>query len=172
MTPRILFTSLIVLSSSVLAAAGDSATQTEGYTPKKRSSFAVPSTGRAPFWPIGWTPQSEARAEVVAPKVTLDPEMFAVTSILMGNPSMAVINGRAYGEGEALRMPRAAKADAGAVPRVNLPPGVRIVVQRILDGRVVLQADKQSVTVPLRRPELSQRKAEDVEEQLLSLDDR
>ena len=166
MTSRIVLTSLLVLSAGALSA-GEPTVATPGYTPKKRSVFAIPDSSRAPFWPIGWTPQKAAPV-AAAPKVTLDGEMFSVTSILLGNPSMAVINGRAYGEGGALRMPRGAKADA---PRAALPAGVRITVQRILDGRVVLSADQQTVTVPLRRPTLSERKPID-EEQLLSLDNR
>lgn len=173
MTSRIVLTSLLALSTGALFAA-EPAAPNAGYTSKKRSSFAIPDSGRAPFWPIGWTPQREARAEA-APKVALDPAMFSVTSILLGNPSMAVINGRAYGEGETLRMPRLAKGEAVATkadsPRMTLPPGIRIHVQRIMDGRVVLQANAETVTVPLRRPELSERKP-DADDQLLSLDER
>ncbi len=173
MTSRTLLSSLALLSTTSLfagEAAPAPAPAVEAYVPKAHSSFSIPESSRAPFWPIGWTPQKAEHVVAAAPKVTLNPEMFSVTSILTGNPSLAVINGRAYGEGEALRTPRAGKGD-GAVPRGSTPPAARIFVQRILDGQVTLRADNQTVTVPLRRPELSERKPE-AEEQLLSLDER
>ena len=40
------------------------------------------------------------------PRYVLDEKNFAVTSILTGNPSLAVINGRSYAEGDVLRMPK------------------------------------------------------------------
>lgn len=127
------------------------------YQLKNRSSFAAKDTGRAPFWPIGHVKRSRnAEAPVAAaPATQLEPEMFSVTSILMGNPSLAVINGRAYGEGEYLRMARAA---AGAKPAkvAALDTRIRVRVVRIMDGQVALQSlDGQSLVVPLRRQEVN-----------------
>jgi hypothetical protein len=126
------------------------------YELKNRSIFAKPeSVARAPFWPIGWIPRAKgtvAVAQVLVPKVTLDARSFRLTSILIGSgttPSLAVINGRAYSEGEFIRMPKA----PGAVP-----PRVR--VQRITDGSAALQNGDQIFVVPLQRPELSNPKPE------------
>jgi hypothetical protein len=88
------------------------------------------------------------------PKVLVDEKAFRVTSILIGSgttPSLAVINGRAYSEGEFLRMPKGSP----------MPP-VRIRVQRINDGNVILQNADQVLVASLVRPELSEKKAEEL----------
>ena len=139
------------------------------YTLKNKSAFAAPTEDqRAPFWPIGWTKRKPMQAATTAaptrvaevPKVSLDPRNFKVTSILVGNPSLAIINGRTYSEGEFLRVPRAA-LPAGATSAAPVP---RVRVYRINDGSVALQNQDQVLTVALQRPELAQRKTE---EQLL-----
>jgi hypothetical protein len=60
-----------------------------------------------------------------------------------------VINGRAYSEGEFLRMPK--------TPGVASP---RIKVQRITDGSVILENANQTLVATLARPELSNPKPE------------
>lgn len=129
------------------------------YQLKNRSAFTVaPEVTRAPFWPIGWVKRSvgaPAQVQEAAPvaKVMLDEKSFKVTSILLGTgttPSLAVINGRAYSEGEFLRMP---KGTAVA--------GVKVRVQRIHDGQVVLQNADQIVVATLQRPELSTKRTEE-----------
>jgi serine/threonine protein kinase len=84
---------------------------------------------------------------VVAPNWTLEEKNFRVTSIILSNgtsPTLAVINGRAYAEGEFLRVPK------------DSVSSLRIRVNRIYANNVVLEHDNQKVVVPLRRPELSQ----------------
>jgi hypothetical protein len=139
------------------------------YVLKNRSTFSATGDQRAPFWPIGWVKRqpmqttSEEPIHIVAvPKVLLDEKSFRLTSILLGNPSLAIINGRTYSEGEFMRVPKsapAATATAATAPAVALPPGVRIRVYRINDGNVVLQNQDQLITVNLQRPELVQRSA-------------
>lgn len=76
----------------------------------------------------------------------LEEKNFRVSSILQGNgspPTVAVINGRAYSEGEFLRASRS----PGGVP-------LRIRVIRIEGSQVVLGNGNQTIAVPLRRPEL------------------
>ena len=126
------------------------------YVLKNRSSFDNPGeTARVPFWPVGWTKQKGAVAAakaVAEPKITLDEKGFRLSSILLGSgstPSLAVINGRAYSEGELIRLPR------GTAP-------MRIRVQRINDGSVVLDHDSEKLVVSLRRPELSQHKDDEL----------
>ncbi len=142
----------------------------EPYQLKNRSSFACAGEGvRAPFWPIGWVHRkgvSSVVATIAAPKSGLDGKSFRVTSILLGSgatPSLAVINGRAYSEGEFLKMPRgAAPVAVAAPPAPGAPaPAPRIRVQRISDGSVVLQRAEETVTISMQRQELAQKKAEE-----------
>ena len=117
------------------------------YELKKKSAFTLASDRRAPFWPIGWVKRStEARTEITqAPKQKIDGKAFTVTSILLGNPSLAVVNGRAYSEGELIRMPK------GGTP-------VKVRVQQVTDGSVTLRQDDQTIVIAMRRPELNERK--------------
>ena len=141
----------------------------EPYQLKNRSSFACAGEGvRAPFWPIGWVHRkgvSSAVAVTAAPKAVLDEKSFRVTSILLGSgatPSLAVINGRAYSEGEFLKMPRGTAPAAPAAPGTTAAPAApRIRVQRISDGIVMLQHADQLINVAMLRPELAQKKIED-----------
>lgn len=123
------------------------------YELKKRSVFMdVDQNARAPFWPIGWVKRvagapAQQEGVVAVQSVQLDERSFKVTSILLGagtTPSLAVINGRAYSEGEFLRMPK-----GGATPPV------KVRVQRINDGHVTLQNAEQTLVIALQRPELS-----------------
>ncbi|MEA3208850.1 MAG: hypothetical protein QOE70_1907 [Chthoniobacter sp.] len=137
------------------------------YALKSKSAFTLPHWDqRAPFWPIGWT---KRQVGVVAtpvvpvaplPKIEIDEKSFKLTSVLLGNPALAILNGRTYSEGEFLRTPRSA-GGAATVSTSPLPPGVRIRVYRINDGSVVLQFQNQLLTIPLQRPELAQKRAED-----------
>ena len=155
----------LLVSAAAVRADEPAATKPESvpaYELKKKSTFAgVPEDSRAPFWPIGWVKRAKAQVNAaaqvpVAPvaKVHLDEKAFKVTSILLGSgttPSLAVINGRAYSEGEFLRMPKGS----------NLPP-VRVRVQRINDGNVILQNADQILVASLARPELSNKRSEEL----------
>lgn len=156
MSPR-----YFVLALSVICLGPVQAEEAKGdakppaYVLKNKSSFSsVSDEQRAPFWPIGWVkrkPQMLTSAPVQAveaPKVVLDEKNFKVTSILLGNPSLAIINGRTYSEGEFLRTPKVA---------AGTPPAARVRVYRINDGQVVLQNQEQLINVALTRPELVQR---------------
>lgn len=123
---------------------------TPPYEAKAKSTFGLDKEARAPFWPIGWYRNApapvEAAAVVVEAKFELDPGLFHVSSILAaGNPALAIINQRSYGEGENIRIPKSA----------NLPAKVR--VMRILPDKVILNCKDSTVEVPLRRPELGPR---------------
>ena len=138
----------------------------EPYELKNRSSFACAGQdARAPFWPIGWVHRKGASPSMnrtSAPKETLDAKNFRVTSILLGSgaaTSLAVINGRAYSEGEFLKMPRPTAVAAVAAP--GAPPPIRTRVQRIGDGFIILQREGLAVTVPLYRAEAALKKIED-----------
>ena len=132
----------------------------EPYVLKKRSEFAATADAdaRAPFWPIGWKKRKPgvvqaSQAVPVAAPVVLDEKSFKVTSILLGSgttPSLAVINGRAYSEGEFLRMPKGTATPA------------RIRVQRINDGSVILQNANQTMVASLVRSELQNKRSEEL----------
>jgi|KBSMisStandDraft_5_1062788.scaffolds.fasta_scaffold197404_3 hypothetical protein len=123
-----------------------SSTPLPRYELKRKSGFALESHGRAPFWPIGWVKQGSPGV-VPEKRVDIDDEMFKVTSILVGNPSMAVINGRSYEEGQFIRMPKTA-------------PQVKPRLYRIGDGQVLIQVQNQIVSVQLKRGELKSPAAE------------
>jgi type II secretory pathway component PulC len=125
------------------------------YVLKNRSTFNSPGdAARVPFWPVGWSKTKQAAIAVAAAapeaKETFDVKSLVVTGILLGSgttSSFALINGRSYGEGEYLRMPKGART--------------RVRVGRINDGAVVLEYENQKIVVPLRRFELNQHKAEE-----------
>ena len=129
------------------AAAEKASAEVPKYDLKKKSAFTLATDRRAPFWPIGWVKRaSEVRREVTqAPKQKIDEKAFTVTSILVGNPSLAVVNGRAYSEGELIRMPK------GSAP-------AKVRVQQVADGSVTLQQDDQTIVIAMRRPELRDKK--------------
>ena len=144
------------LSAREARPAAEAKPQTEiiKYDLKKKSAFTLAADRRAPFWPIGWVKRAnETRTEITqAPKPKIDERAFTVTSIMLGNPSLAVVNGRAYSEGELIRMPK------GGVP-------MKVRVQQIGDGSVSLNYEQQSFIVALKRTELSAHKGEELLEQ-------
>lgn len=114
----------------------------EPYLLKTKSNFQVPEGMRAPYIPIGWVKKDIAGVVTVQPTSRPDESSFRVTSILLGNPSLALINGRSYEEGQFLRMPRGST--------------VRVRVYRITDGQVWLQHETNLFAVPLKRAELNE----------------
>jgi len=160
MTPRFFAIAAALLIGAAALGAEDASKSAPvpPYELKNHSSFAKPEEiTRVPFWPIGWVKRAPGMAAapapvVEAPKILLDGKSFRVTSILIGTgatPSLAVINGRAYSEGEFIRMPKT----PGVAP-------VRVRVQRINDGTVILQNANQTLVASLVHPELNTRKEE------------
>lgn len=128
--------------------------QPEPYSLKNRSVFSLSLEGRNPFWPVGWQrpkagepvrPVQTAKAAVEVPKVQLTAESFNVSSVLLGNPSLATINGRSFEEGEYLPV-RAGEQR------------LKVQVRAIRQQGVWLQLDNnQPVLIPLRRDEIRPR---------------
>ncbi len=137
----------ILFAAAVVAASADEPSPLAGYHLKNKSVATV-EPGRPPFWPIGYTHHDKGKFAEVKEEVTLDPKMFSVTSILAGHPSLAVINGRAYGEGDFLKVGK------------KLGVTAKILVQKIEDGRVMLLCEKQSVSISLKRPEFGEHKGQ------------
>lgn len=134
----------------------EAAAEKPRYELKNKSSFNVAPGARQPFWPIGWVKRAaNAPVEVASgPRFILEEKNFHVTSILAGPPAIAVVNGRAYEEGQFLRIPRTAQQAASGAS------GPRIRVHRIIDGQVWLSHENQIIPVSLRRPELNDKKIE------------
>jgi hypothetical protein len=157
------FTAVLLFSAAALHAEDAVAFRTAAAVPpyelKKRSAFVeVSPNARAPFWPIGWVKRNAVVVAqpqaAAAPRAQLDASAFKVTSILVGSgttPSLAVINGRAYSEGEFLRMPK-----GGTMPQA------RIRVQRINDGTVILQNADQTLVASLHRTEIQSKRTEEL----------
>jgi L-ascorbate metabolism protein UlaG (beta-lactamase superfamily) len=101
--------------------------------------FTATATEHNPFWPIGWVKTETDTTDTSAPTVP-HTEDFTVTTILLNDPPMAVINGKDMAEGEVAALP------------VN---GANVVVQlmAVQDGRVILRWQNQNIVVPIHRDE-------------------
>jgi len=152
--------STAALSSTVHAESGADGNAVAGYDLKNRSGFRSDADARIPFWPIGWQrPKVKTGVEtsvpvVEAPAIQLQANHFTVSSILLGHPALATINGRSFEEGEML-------------PVIYGEQRLKVIVRSIRDGGVWLAYEGQLTFVPMRRPELgnrpAQQKAEAVE---------
>lgn len=109
------------------------------FEPTRKSEFAATGTERDPFWPIGWTKPETGAGDVPAPE-TLHATDFSVTSILLNQPAIAVVNGREMAEGEVAAF---------------IVGGQQVYVQlaAVLDGRVILRWQGKNLVVPLHRDE-------------------
>jgi hypothetical protein len=114
---------------------------TTGYTPKTKSVFTARVDEHNPFWPIGWVKTvEESSAADAGAAVIPHPEDFNVTTIMLNEPPMAVINGKDMAEGEIAALP------------IN---GQNVVVQlmAVQDGRVILRWQNQNLVVSIHRDE-------------------
>lgn len=113
----------IALATSVLAG-------------EHKSSFEPQDSGRNPFLPIGYVrPVKQLPRENF---LDIRPEMFNVTAILLGDPSLAIINGKDRGIGDKIPL--------------NATGSEYVTVQSIKDGKVTLQTRQgNAVLVGLRK---------------------
>ena len=118
------------------------AAETTGLDFKNKSSFALESSSRNPFWPIGWKPaprltEHNAGAEHAGPDISAS--AFVVSSITLGQTNrFAIINGRIMQEGQQFGLQLGSQT-------------YQITVKAIQDGRVVFGRRDQEIVVPLRR---------------------
>jgi len=138
-----LFLTAAVVSLSALAQAEPE--KGKSYELKNRSAFHMQEDARIPFWPIGF--QRPPKGFVAGPvgkvaKVQIDPSQFTLTTVLLGNPALATINGRAFGEGEVL-------------PVIYGNERLRVVLRSVRDGGVTLDYEGQQIFVPMKRSELA-----------------
>ena len=108
------------------------------YAVAKRAVFTASPNDHNPCWPIGWV-KMESASESAA-SVIPHTEDFIVTSILLNEPPMAVINGKEMAEGEI------------ATLSINGQP-VMVQLMAVQDGRVILRWQNQNIVVPLHRDE-------------------
>jgi hypothetical protein len=113
-------------------------------------------------------PIEAAVAAAPPARPVLEEKNYNLSSILLGNPALAVINGRSYSEGEFVRAPKppgtAPKAASPGEPsseKTGPPPKVR--VARILDGLVELRSGSEVLQLPLRRQEFIPKKTDALE---------
>ena len=143
-----LFLTVAAVAVSVFAQAEPD--KAKGYELKNRSAFHAAEDARIPFWPIGF--QRNARGVVQAPatkvaKIRIDPTQFNVSSLLLGNPALATINGHAFAEGEVL-------------PVLYGSERLRVVLKSVRDGGVTLEYDGQQIFVGMKRTELARKQAQ------------
>ncbi len=121
---------------------GTPAASTEGalpalYRAKTKSSFTRPEKGRNPFWPIGFVPRPKS-ATTDAQLLRIPVEQYKVTSIIVDNPSIAVINGKDYTRGQFLEL--------------STPTGVaKLLITNIEDGFVTVQYKSIVGKIPISR---------------------
>ncbi len=113
---------------------------TGAYSPTHKSVFGAAADAHNPFWPIGWAKTEEISMPDAVTPVTPHASDFTVTSILLNEPPIAVINGQEMAEGE-----------VGAIP-VNGQP-VMVQLMAVQDGRVIIRWQNQNLIVPLHRDE-------------------
>ena len=107
---------------------------------KNRSTFEAGAAAHNPFWPIGWVKSSVAAAPGAESQsaATLKAENFVVSSILLNEPPLAVVNGKEMAEGEVIAMNVDSKT-------------LLIQLASVQDGQVVLRYRGQNIVVPLHR---------------------
>lgn len=136
-------TPALLVASLLLAAAATAADPTPPVPSSaseikltNRSSFAPDSaTKRSPFLPVGYV--RKTAEVVVAKEFEVRPEMFTITAILLGNPPLAIINGKDRGVGDKIPL--------------NASGSEFVTVKRIEDGQVILLHKAKEVTVQAGR---------------------
>jgi hypothetical protein len=109
------------------------------YAPKTRSVFKAAADSHNPFWPIGWVKMENESPDATAPTMP-HAEDFTVTTIMLNDPPMAVINGKDMAEGEIASLPIGGQ-------------NVAVQLMAVRDGSVVLRWQNQNIMVPIHRDE-------------------
>jgi hypothetical protein len=107
---------------------------------RTKSVFSASVNDHNPFWPIGWVKTESLPSDTAAAVIVPHAEDFTVSSILLNEPPMAVINGKEMAEGEI------------AAVTVNGQP-VMVQLIAVQDGRVILRWQNQNLVIPLHRNE-------------------
>jgi hypothetical protein len=124
----------LLVTTTVNAQPAPAATPAPSPTPVRKSSFTTHGVARNPFWPVGWAPGVKKPVE----QVTIGPEYFKVTAILLGPPHLAVINGKDYAEGDSISVPVGGKEE-------------KVRIDAVRDGFILLNHRGRPITVPMNR---------------------
>ena len=122
------------------------APEAQGIFKLKHVSTFKQTSAHNPFWPIGWVRTANVQQQESEPQVPITSANFNVSSISISPTPMAIINNKACAEGETIT------ARYGA-------SRIQIQVMAIRDGEVILQYQGQNYTIPLKRPELTSKPA-------------
>jgi len=109
------------------------------YDLQRKSSFAQHEIIRNPFWPVGWRTGGSLPEKTFT--ISIPPEAFTVSSILLSPPRLAIINGKTYEEGD-------------FIPLTLDDRALSFRVLNILDGAVILGVSDKAVEVKLKRKRL------------------
>lgn len=105
---------------------------------KTKSTFTMESSGRNPFWPIGWKPVAKI-SKTEHGGSDIQPAAFVVSSITLGQGTrFAIINGKTMQEGQQFGLQLGSQT-------------YQLTVKAIEDGQVILLRRDQEIIVPLRR---------------------
>ena len=126
-----------VLLLSLVAPARPEEAKAPAFILQNRSDFKSQAIKRDPFWPIGWVRPSEGSA-APADDVDFRPEYFKLTSVMLGDPPMVVINGKEFTEGQ-----------VGPVKVGS--QNIDITVLNIMDGAVRLQHRGRIIVIEMKR---------------------
>jgi hypothetical protein len=113
-------------------------TRASGFELKNRSEFKSTAVKRDPFWPIGFVKPSDSPNVGADPTADFRPENFKLTSVMLGDPALVVLNGVEFAEGEVKPV------------RVGLQK-LNITLLNVMDGAVRLQHRGQIIVVELKR---------------------
>ena len=116
----------------------------EDFNLPQHSTFDGSLLQRDPFLPIGWKPPEAAaiplsNSPAAPPTIesVLQPTAFVVSSISLDRIPLAIINGKAYGEGD-------------SIPFTALGQKIQLQVFAIRDGEVILRYNELKITCPIR----------------------
>lgn len=135
---------LLILASSGLTVQAQTA---DDLSIIRRSSFDSPAASRDPLLPIGWKKEAPVvLADNGTPVVRtaesyILPSAFIVSSISLDRIPLAVINGKAYGEGDLMAF------NAGGEK-------IQLQIAAIKDGAVVLSYKAHKVVCPIRASQI------------------
>lgn len=117
------------------------AEEPKAFETKHKSSFSASPNAHNPFWPIGWVkPDVENSSSQAAAPIMPHASDFLVTTIMLNEPPLAVINGKEMAEGEVATMV------------LNGQP-TTVQLLAVQDGQVVIRWQNQNIVAPLHRNE-------------------
>jgi hypothetical protein len=132
-------TTAVCLLLSLLASAGLRADDHPPLEVKNKSFFQMDSSGRNPFWPIGFKPTAQMTNMTGRGRFDVPLSAFLLTSITLEQGTrFAIINGKTMQEGQQFSLRAGSQS-------------YQLKVRSIEDGRVILDCPDGQILIPLRR---------------------